>query len=39
MYPSRFAYEAPTTIAEAVDLLRRAGGEAKVLAGGQSLVP
>ena len=39
MYPSRFSYEAPTTVAEAIDLLRRAGGEAKVLAGGQSLVP
>jgi carbon-monoxide dehydrogenase medium subunit len=39
MYPSRFAYEAPATIGEAIDLLRRAQGEAKVLAGGQSLVP
>jgi carbon-monoxide dehydrogenase medium subunit len=34
-----FAYEAPTTVADAVDLLRRHGADAKVLAGGQSLVP
>ena len=39
MYPPRFSYEAPKTIEEAIDLLRRARGEAKVLAGGQSLVP
>jgi carbon-monoxide dehydrogenase medium subunit len=39
MYPSRFQYEAPRTIEEAIDLLRRGDGEAKVLAGGQSLVP
>ncbi len=39
MYPSRFRYEAPRTIAEALDLLHGGGGEAKVLAGGQSLVP
>jgi carbon-monoxide dehydrogenase medium subunit len=34
-----FAYEAPTTVADAVDLLRRHGADAKILAGGQSLVP
>jgi aerobic carbon-monoxide dehydrogenase medium subunit len=34
-----FAYEAPATVDEAVGLLRRHGSEAKVLAGGQSLVP
>ncbi len=34
-----FAYEAPPTVGEAVDLLRRHGADAKVLAGGQSLVP
>jgi CO/xanthine dehydrogenase FAD-binding subunit len=34
-----FAYEAPQTVGEAVDLLRRHGADAKVLAGGQSLVP
>ncbi|HUW77360.1 MAG TPA: xanthine dehydrogenase family protein subunit M [Candidatus Nanopelagicaceae bacterium] len=39
MYPSRFSYEAPKTIEEAISLLQSGGGEAKVLAGGQSLVP
>src|SRR5690242_8466478 len=34
-----FAYEAPTTVAEAVDLLVEHGDEASVLAGGQSLIP
>ena len=39
MYPSRFRYEAPRSIDEAIALLQQYGGEAKVLAGGQSLVP
>ena len=39
MYPSRFRYEAPRTIDEAIALLQEGAGEAKVLAGGQSLVP
>ncbi|MSX42911.1 MAG: xanthine dehydrogenase family protein subunit M, partial [Actinobacteria bacterium] len=39
MYPSRFGYELPKTVEEAVALLDAHGGEAKVLAGGQSLVP
>jgi aerobic carbon-monoxide dehydrogenase medium subunit len=39
MYPSRFRYEAPRSIDEAIELLRAGDGEAKVLAGGQSLVP
>jgi carbon-monoxide dehydrogenase medium subunit len=39
MYPSRFRYEAPRSLEEAVSLLRDGGGEAKVLAGGQSLIP
>jgi aerobic carbon-monoxide dehydrogenase medium subunit len=39
MYPSRFSYEAPRSLDEAVDLMSKGGGEAKVLAGGQSLVP
>jgi carbon-monoxide dehydrogenase medium subunit len=39
VYPSRFRYEAPHSLAEAIALLREGGGEAKVLAGGQSLVP
>ena len=34
-----FAYAAPTSIAEAAALLAAHGGEAKPLAGGQSLVP
>ena len=39
MFPPRFRYEAPRSIAEAVSLLHDGGGEAKVLAGVQSLVP
>jgi aerobic carbon-monoxide dehydrogenase medium subunit len=39
MYPSRFRYAAPQSIAEAIALLHEHGDEAKVLAGGQSLVP
>lgn len=39
MYPSRFRYEAPRSLDEALDFLRVYGDEAKVLAGGQSLVP
>jgi aerobic carbon-monoxide dehydrogenase medium subunit len=39
MYPSRFRYEAPHSLDEAIELLRAGGDEAKVLAGGQSLVP
>ncbi len=39
MYPSRFRYEAPTSVEQAVTLLASADGEAKVLAGGQSLIP
>src|ERR1700721_4659532 len=39
MYPSRFRYEAPRSLAEAIGLLQNGGDYAKVLAGGQSLVP
>ncbi len=39
MYPSRFRYEAPRSLDEAIALLSEGGDEAKVLAGGQSLVP
>ena len=39
MYPSRFRYEAPHSLDEALGLLREGGDDAKVLAGGQSLVP
>src|ERR1700747_1190332 len=39
MFPSRFRYEAPHSLDEAVGLLRDGGDYVKVLAGGQSLVP
>jgi aerobic carbon-monoxide dehydrogenase medium subunit len=39
MYPSRFRYEAPRSIGEAIGLLANGGDSAKVLAGGQSLIP
>ncbi len=39
MYPSRFRYEAPHSLDEAIGMLREGGDDAKVLAGGQSLVP
>jgi aerobic carbon-monoxide dehydrogenase medium subunit len=39
MYPSRFRYEAPRSVDEAIGLLGEANGDAKVLAGGQSLIP
>jgi len=39
MKPPRFDYHAPHSIDEAVALLARYGGDAKVLAGGQSLMP
>ncbi len=39
MYPSRFRYEAPRSLDDAIGLLHDGGGEAKVLAGGQSLIP
>ncbi len=39
MFPSRFRYEAPTSLAAALQLLHEGRGDAKVLAGGQSLVP
>jgi carbon-monoxide dehydrogenase medium subunit len=37
--PPRFRYADPATVDEALDLLARHGPEAKVLAGGQSLMP
>ncbi len=37
--PAPFAYDDPRSVDEALDLLARHGDEAKVLAGGQSLVP
>jgi aerobic carbon-monoxide dehydrogenase medium subunit len=39
MYPASFEYFAPTTLEEASSLLEQHGDEAKVLAGGQSLIP
>ncbi len=39
MIPPRFEYLTPKTLEEAVALLGRHGGEAKVLSGGQSLIP
>jgi carbon-monoxide dehydrogenase medium subunit len=37
--PAPFSYHAPTSVNETVDFLREFGDEAKVIAGGQSLVP
>lgn len=37
--PSPFAYHRPTTVDEALEVLRELGSDAKVLAGGQSLLP
>ncbi len=39
MYPATFEYFAPSSLDEAVSILERFGDEAKVLAGGQSLIP
>jgi carbon-monoxide dehydrogenase medium subunit len=37
--PAPFEYQAPATLDAALDLLARRGGDAKILAGGQSLIP
>lgn len=39
MKPAKFAYFAPDSLAAALELLRQHGGDAKPLAGGQSLMP
>jgi carbon-monoxide dehydrogenase medium subunit len=39
VYPAEFEYFAPATIDEALQLLQRYGDDAKILAGGQSLLP
>ena len=39
MIPSTFDYVAPSSLDDAVTLLREHGGDAKVLSGGQSLIP
>jgi carbon-monoxide dehydrogenase medium subunit len=39
MYPSNFAYAAPTSLADVLAQMRTAGDDGKLLAGGQSLIP
>ena len=39
MLPAPFEYHRPTTLGEALALLEEHGEEAKILAGGQSLIP
>lgn len=39
MFPAKFAYVAPTSVDEAVRLLAEGNGDAKILAGGHSLIP
>ncbi len=39
MYPAQFEYFRPTTVDEAVKLLAQHGDDAKLLAGGHSLIP
>ena len=39
MYPAAFEYFSPRTVDEALELLTRYGEDAKILAGGQSLLP
>ncbi|MFP5254080.1 MAG: FAD binding domain-containing protein [Actinomycetes bacterium] len=39
MIPAKFEYVAPTTVEEALSLLSQHGDDAKIIAGGQSLLP
>src|SRR5690349_23743007 len=39
MYPATFDYKRPATVDEAIALLAKHGDQAKVLAGGHSLIP
>ena len=39
MFPKAFDYFAPTSLEEALDLVERYAEDARVLAGGQSLIP
>ena len=39
MFPAAFDYAAPATLAEAMAMLKERGDDAKVMAGGQSLIP
>ena len=39
MFPAAFDYAAPATLEEALALLKQRGDDAKIMAGGQSLIP
>ena len=39
MYPAAFDYRAPTSLDETLSILKQKGEDAKVMAGGQSLIP
>jgi aerobic carbon-monoxide dehydrogenase medium subunit len=39
MFPAAFDYQSPSTLAEALGVLAERGDDAKVMAGGQSLIP
>jgi aerobic carbon-monoxide dehydrogenase medium subunit len=39
MYPAAFDYAAPASLGEALALLKKRGDDAKIMAGGQSLIP
>jgi aerobic carbon-monoxide dehydrogenase medium subunit len=39
MYPAAFDYQSPATLGEALGVLAERGDDAKVMAGGQSLIP
>jgi aerobic carbon-monoxide dehydrogenase medium subunit len=39
MFPAAFDYRAPASLDEALSLLKEQGDEAKIMAGGQSLIP
>ena len=39
MIPTRFDYVAPTSVEDALSALAEAGDDAKIMAGGQSLLP
>jgi len=39
MFPAAFDYQAPATLEEALSVLAEKGDEAKIMAGGQSLIP
>src|ERR1700674_486101 len=39
MFPAAFDYRVPATLDEALSVLGEMGDEAKILAGGQSLIP